>query len=82
MPSSTAPWSEAVDTWHRSGAADLWCPACDRMVPPREWTWEDNRFAFPHLGFEIWNAARLRPAFVAAFGRVLGHRIRTVAGKL
>ncbi|MFF8280055.1 hypothetical protein ACF05T_28845 [Streptomyces lateritius] len=55
---------------------------CDRMLPLPEWTWEDDRFAFTHLGFEVWNAVRLRPEFGAEFGRVLGHRIRTVAGKL
>lgn len=81
-PAPGAPWPEAMDAWHSTGAAELDCPACDRPVPLPEWTWEDDRFAFAHLGFEIWNAARLRPEFVAEFGRVLGHRIRTVAGKL
>ncbi|GGT85248.1 MULTISPECIES: hypothetical protein [Streptomyces] len=79
---TAAPWPEAAEIWHRTGTAELPCPVCDRMVPLPEWTWEGDRFAFAHLGFEIWNAARPRPEFVAEFGRVLGHRIRTVAGKL
>ncbi|MFF8609630.1 hypothetical protein ACF06X_27315 [Streptomyces sp. NPDC015346] len=77
-----APWPGAVEVWRRTGTAELRCPACGRMVPLAEWAWEDDRFAFAHLGFEIWNAALLRPEFVAGFGRVLGHRIRTLAGKL
>ncbi|MFF3320160.1 hypothetical protein ACFYV5_32330 [Streptomyces sp. NPDC003035] len=68
--------------WQRTGTAEMRCPACDRWGALPEWTWEDNRFALAHLGFEVWNAARLRPEFVAEVGRVLGHRIRTVAGKL
>jgi hypothetical protein len=81
-PAATAPWPDALVAWQRTGTAEMRCPACDRWGALPEWTWEDNRFALAHLGFEVWNAARLRPEFVAEFGRVLGHRIRTVAGKL
>ncbi|MEU6476636.1 hypothetical protein ABZ858_07045 [Streptomyces sp. NPDC047017] len=81
-PATDAPWPEAVHTWQTAGAATLRCPTCGCPVPLPEWCWTDDSFAFAHLGFEIWNAARLRPGFVAEFGRVLGHRIRTVAGKL
>lgn len=79
---TTAPWQEAMDAWHGTGAGDLRCPACGLLAPLPEWTWEDDCFAFAHLGFEIWNSAVLRPEFIAGFGRILGPRIRTVAGKL
>lgn len=81
-PAAAAPWPEALDAWYRTGAAPLRCPGCGRSEALPEWAWEDDRFALAHLGFEIRNAARLRPEFVAGFGRVLGHRVRTVAGKL
>lgn len=76
------PFSEAMDTWYATGAAEVRCPACGRPVPLPEWTWEHDRFAFAYLGFEFWNGARLLPRFMAGFGRVLGHRIRVVAGKI
>ncbi|WP_405525825.1 hypothetical protein OG592_40405 [Streptomyces avidinii] len=81
-PAAAAPWPEALGAWYRTGAAPLRCPGCGRSEALPEWAWEDDRFALAHLGFEAWNAARLRPEFVAGFGRVLGHRVRTVAGKL
>ncbi|MFI8345563.1 hypothetical protein ACIF8W_36665 [Streptomyces sp. NPDC085639] len=81
-PAPTAPWPQAVDDWYRSGVAVLRCPGCGDAQALPEWGWQDDRFALAHLGFEVWNAARLRPEFVAGFARILGHRIRTVAGRL
>ncbi|MFD6278821.1 hypothetical protein ACFWFI_25140 [Streptomyces sp. NPDC060209] len=73
---------EALVAWNGTGSTELRCSACGRGEPLPEWTWQDDRFACGHLGFEIWNAARLRPEFVAELGRALGHRIRMVSGKL
>ncbi|GAA1547142.1 hypothetical protein GCM10009730_65330 [Streptomyces albidochromogenes] len=86
-PHCSAPTAEtsgldALAAWNETGSAELWCPACGRSELLPEWTWQDDRFACGHLGFEVWNAARLRPEFVAELGRVLGHRVRKVSGKL
>ncbi|MFF3689658.1 hypothetical protein [Streptomyces sp. NPDC002187] len=86
-PNCSAPAAEksgldALVAWNETGSAELRCPACGRSELLPEWTWQDDRFACGHLGFEVWNAARLRPEFVAELGRVLGHRVRKVSGKL
>ncbi|WP_053701506.1 hypothetical protein [Streptomyces sp. WM6368] len=66
----------------RRGRAALSGAGCGDAQALPEWGWQEDRFALAHLGFEVWNAARLRPEFVAGFARVLGHRIRTVEGRL
>lgn len=76
------PFPEAVATWQRTGTAEVRCPACDRPAPLTDWAWEDDQFAFACLGFEFWNGPPLRPEFTAEMGRVLGHRIRLMAGKI
>ncbi|MFF0000627.1 hypothetical protein [Streptomyces avermitilis] len=44
-----------MDAWHRTGAAEMRCPACDRRAPlPERRMWEDDHLAFAHLGFELW----------------------------
>ncbi|GDY68460.1 hypothetical protein [Streptomyces avermitilis] len=43
-----------MDAWHRTGAAEMRRPACDRRAPLPERTWEDDHLAFAHLGFELW----------------------------
>lgn len=72
----------AMDTWYRTGAAEVRCPACGHPAPLPEWAWEHNCFAFAYLGFEFWNGPRLRCEFIAELGRVLGHRTRVVEGKI
>ncbi|MGW6704290.1 hypothetical protein ACWGDE_05295 [Streptomyces sp. NPDC054956] len=75
-------FAAAMETWHGTGAAEVRCPACDRPSPLTEWEWEENRLAFASLGFEFRNGPRLRPEFIAEVGRVLGHRIRLLEGKI
>ncbi|MFJ4341849.1 hypothetical protein [Streptomyces sp. NPDC088915] len=76
------PFSEAMDTWYATGEAAVRCPACRRSVPLPAWEWENDFFAFAHLGIEHWNGPPLRPEFIAEVTRVLGHRTRLVAGKI
>lgn len=76
------PFPAAVETWHRTGTALVRCAACDRPAPLTDWTWEHDEFAFACLGFEFWNGPPLRPEFITEVGRVLGHRIRLMAGKV
>ncbi|MGI5251426.1 hypothetical protein [Actinacidiphila glaucinigra] len=80
--SATSTWSgEVIDTWYTTGAADLGCPACTRRAPLPDWDWTRDYFAFAYLGFEFDDWPPLDPHFTAAFGKVLGHRIRVLAGK-
>ncbi|MFF1675052.1 hypothetical protein ACFVYG_03255 [Streptomyces sp. NPDC058256] len=76
------PFPSAMDTWHKTGAAEVRCPACGHPAPLPEWAWEHNCFAFAYLGFEFWNGPRLRSEFISELGRVLGHRTRVVEGKI
>ncbi|MEV6106758.1 hypothetical protein AB0M28_18875 [Streptomyces sp. NPDC051940] len=76
------PFTQAVDTWHATGAAEVTCPACARPVPLAEWEWADDYHAFAYLGLEFWNWPPLRPEFVEQVAGVIGHRIRVVWGKL
>ncbi|MET9952875.1 hypothetical protein ABZ135_15165 [Streptomyces sp. NPDC006339] len=75
-------FSPAIDAWWRTGEAEVDCPACGRTVPLAAWEWGPDGFAFAYLGFEVWNGPPLRPGFVAEVGRVLGHRVRLVRGKI
>ncbi|MFF0478298.1 hypothetical protein [Streptomyces sp. NPDC004284] len=82
-PDERAVFSTAMDTWWRTGAADVPCPACRRTVPLAAWEWENDFFAFAYLGIEHWNGPFLRPGFIAELTEVLGgHRTRLLAGKL
>ncbi|MEU0399032.1 hypothetical protein ABZ318_02090 [Streptomyces sp. NPDC006197] len=72
----------AVDAWWATGLADVRCPVCGRTVPLPAWEWENDFFAFAHLGVEHWNGPPLRPAFIAELTEVLGHRTRLLAGKI
>ncbi|MFE9171004.1 hypothetical protein ACFYNZ_16000 [Streptomyces kebangsaanensis] len=77
------PFSEAIGTWHRTGAADVECPACAASVPLPDWTWSDDYFAFAHLGLEFWNWPRFTEDFRARTANVLGgHRTAYVWGKI
>ncbi|PZG99314.1 hypothetical protein C1I97_24150 [Streptomyces sp. NTH33] len=77
------PFSEAIGTWHTTGAADVECPACAASVPLPDWAWSDDYFAFAHLGLEFWNWPRFTEDFRARTADVLGgHRTAYVWGKL
>ncbi|KUM72401.1 hypothetical protein [Streptomyces curacoi] len=78
-----APFSEAIDAWHKTGAARVDCPACAEAVPLTDWTWADDHFAFGHLGFEFWNWPPFTEKFRARISELLdGHRTAYVWGKL
>ncbi|MFD8234977.1 hypothetical protein ACFV20_24250 [Streptomyces sp. NPDC059696] len=78
-----APFSDAIETWSATGAAQVRCPACTRRVPLGEWAWNDGYFAFAHLGFEFWNWPELTPEFRSRVAELLdGHRTTYVRGKI
>jgi len=73
--------SDAIGDWHAGGDGRRACPACGRTLGLNDWAWEPA-WAFALLGLRFWNWPPLRPAFVAEVGRLLGHRIVVVAGRL
>ncbi|MFC8668515.1 hypothetical protein [Streptomyces sp. NPDC057199] len=76
-------FAAAMGTWHETGAATVDCPACARPVALTDWIWEDDYYAFGHLGLEFWNWPELRPDFIQEISRLLGgHRTGHVWGKL
>ncbi|WP_405568696.1 hypothetical protein OG418_28790 [Streptomyces phaeochromogenes] len=76
-------FAAAMGTWHETGAATVDCPACARPVALTDWIWEDDHYAFGHLGLEFWNWPELRPDFIQEISRLLGgHRTGYVWGKL
>ncbi|MGW8766282.1 hypothetical protein ACWGN5_27720 [Streptomyces sp. NPDC055815] len=75
-------FSTAIDIWWETGTADVPCPACGRTVPLPAWEWENDFFAFAHVGVEHWNGPPLRAGFIAERTRLLGHRTRLLAGKI
>ncbi|MFD3379813.1 MULTISPECIES: hypothetical protein [unclassified Streptomyces] len=76
-------FAAAMGTWHETGAATVDCPACARPVALTDWIWEDDHYAFGHLGLEFWNWPELRPDFIQDISRLLdGHRTVHVWGKL
>ncbi|MEV7566237.1 hypothetical protein [Streptomyces tanashiensis] len=75
-------YSDAMDAWWATGVADVRCPACGREVPLPAWEWENDFFAFAHLGIEHWNGPPLRAGFIAELTSVLGHRTRLLAGRI
>ncbi|MFF0030560.1 hypothetical protein ACFYS7_20635 [Streptomyces avermitilis] len=75
-------FAAAIEVWHATGAATVACPACAHPVPLADWTWNDDCFAFGHLGFEFWNWPEFTPGFRADIARILdGHRTAYVWGK-
>lgn len=76
-------FGKAIDTWHKTGTAQVECPACADSVPLPDWTWADDWFAFAHLGFEFWNWPRFTEEFRTRISELLdGHRTAYVWGKL
>ncbi|MEV5314111.1 hypothetical protein [Streptomyces sp. NPDC052610] len=68
-------FSDAIGTWHDTGAAAVDCPACGAAVAIPDWTWDEAPLAFGHLGFEFWNWPDFTPEFHALLSRLLdGHR--------
>lgn len=75
-------WSDALNEWYTSSGDGLMrCPACGETRPVTEWTY-DPAWGFGCLGFTFWNWPVLSPAFVEEVGRVLGHPVKLVVGKL
>ncbi|MDQ0714182.1 hypothetical protein QFZ55_003634 [Streptomyces luteogriseus] len=78
-----APFVDAIGTWSATGVAQVRCPACARIVPLRDWAWNDDYFAFAHLGFEFWNWPELTPEFRGRVAELLdGHRTAYLRGKI
>ena len=78
-----APFREAIDAWHKTGAAQVDCPACTEAVSLPDWTWADDYFAFAHLGFEFWNWPPFTEEFRTRISELLdGHRTAHVWGKI
>ncbi|MGI5376243.1 hypothetical protein ACQEV2_18690 [Streptomyces sp. CA-251387] len=78
-----APFGKAIDAWHKTGEAQVDCPACADAVPLPDWTWTDDYFAFAHLGFEFWNWPPFTEEFRTRISELLdGHRTAYVWGKL
>ncbi|MDO0913999.1 hypothetical protein QQM39_25170 [Streptomyces sp. DT2A-34] len=77
------PFGLAIDVWHKTGTAQVDCPACTRPVPLPDWAWADDYFAFAHLGFEFWNWPPFTEEFRTRISELLdGHRTAYVWGKL
>ncbi|MFI8764331.1 hypothetical protein ACIGN6_05365 [Streptomyces sp. NPDC053792] len=82
VPDRRPAFSTAMDAWWETGVADVRRPACGRTVPLPAWEWENDFFAFAHLGIEHWNGPPLRPGFIAEPTATLGHRTRVLAGRI
>ncbi|MFF1544081.1 hypothetical protein [Streptomyces sp. NPDC058291] len=79
----TAPFSDPIDRWYRTGEADVECPACAATVPLEAWNWTEDHLAFVHLGLVFWNWPRLADEFRARLVRLLGgHRTAYLPGKV
>jgi hypothetical protein len=74
-------WTEAVTEWFEGGRGLLACAQCHTAHPITEWIFEPA-WGFSSVGCTFWNWPPLKPSFVADIARVLGHRIRYIAGKL
>ncbi|SEN23712.1 hypothetical protein [Nonomuraea pusilla] len=83
LDAAWAPFREVVHGWAEGRDVVLACPSCARPVAPAAWRWEDDYFAFGHLGFTFWNWPPLRPGFVSDLtARLHGHRVVLLDGKL
>ncbi|WP_345491380.1 hypothetical protein [Streptomyces roseoviridis] len=77
------PFAASIRAWERTGAATADCGTCGRAGDLTAWEWDEDFFAFGHLGFAFWDWPAPAPGFLAAFARVLGgRRFVQVAGKL
>ncbi|WP_328440072.1 hypothetical protein OHA71_28875 [Streptomyces sp. NBC_00444] len=75
--------STAAEAWHKTGSADVDCPACAESVPLSAWRWTDNSLAFAHLGFQFWNWPALSEDFRARIAEFLeGHSTAYLHGKV
>jgi hypothetical protein len=78
------PFDQAMILWHRTGeVTPVTCPACAHEVPLTDWSWEDDFYAFGHLGLEFWNWPEFSDSFRSRISEILGgHRTALVWGKL
>lgn len=79
-PVAWLPFEEGIETWRETGAGSAPCASCGSLVPVTEWEW-DSAFALGALAFDFWGWPPLSPAFLAEFGRRLGHRTVELSGK-
>lgn len=75
-------WADAVGEWYdRAGPGMLECPNCQVARPVTEWQ-HDPPLGYGNVGFTFWNWPSLTDDFVASVGKLLGHRVLHVEGKL
>lgn len=75
-------WADAVGEWYdRAGPGMLACPKCQVARPVTEWQ-HDPPLGYGNLGFTFWNWPKLTNDFVLSVGKLLGHRVLHVVGKL
>ncbi|MET9955835.1 hypothetical protein ABZ135_30395 [Streptomyces sp. NPDC006339] len=76
-------FAASIGVWQRTGTATAACDTCGRATELTAWTWDQNFFAFAHLGFAFWDWPALAPDFLADFASALGgHRFVQVRGNL
>ncbi len=75
-------WADAAGEWYaRAGPGMLKCPACQVSKPVTEWQ-HDPQLGYGNLGFTFWNWPKLTDDSVASVGKLLGHRVLHMGGKL
>ncbi|MFF5973550.1 hypothetical protein ACFY7C_18690 [Streptomyces sp. NPDC012769] len=77
------PFAASIRAWERTGTATAACGTCGRAGDLAAWGWDEDFFAFAHLGFAFWDWPDLAPDFLAEFASVLGgQRFVQVTGRL
>jgi hypothetical protein len=75
-------WSDCINDWFRGDDfATVPCQNCQESSPLTEWLF-DPPWLFGHLGFEFWEWPPMKRRFIDAISRILGHKVRMVAGHI